>query len=109
VSIRLGDGTGRVTSPSTPEIPLDSYSIPTSVAVGDFNNDGKLDFAVTTLWSNVFIRLGDGRGGFTSPGTPAVLVGGLTWSVAVDDFNNDGKLDLVTANASLALDPMPVS
>ncbi len=70
---------------------------PTSVAVGDFNGDGKLDLAVTNRSSNcVSILLGNGDGTFqtqvpyptqTSPD-----------SVAIGDFNGDGKLDLAVAN-----------
>ena len=40
-------------------------SSPYSVAIGDFNGDGKQDLAVANVDSNtVSIRLGDGLGGF---------------------------------------------
>ena len=39
---------------------------PFSVAIGDINNDGNLDFATANFNSNnVSIRLGDGLGGFS--------------------------------------------
>ena len=65
---------------------------PASVAIGDFNNDGKQDFATANSGSNtVSIRLGDGLGGFS--GTTNVDVGACPLSVAIGDFNNDGKQD----------------
>ncbi len=70
---------------------------PYTVAIGDFNGDGKQDMATSNLNVNtVSIRLGDGTGGFS--GTTDVNVGSLPYSVAVGDFNGDGKQDLVTAN-----------
>ena len=70
---------------------------PDSVAVGDFNNDGKQDLAAANVYShNVSIRLGDGLGGFSD--TTNIIVGDAPYSVAIGDFNNDGKQDLATAN-----------
>ena len=102
VSIRLGDGLGGF-SGST-EVSVGSY--PCSVAIGDFNGDGKQDLAVANLeLSTVSIRLGDGLGGFS--GSTEVGVGSTPASVAIGDFNGDGKQDLAVANDRLkhSLDP----
>ena len=70
---------------------------PTVIAIGDFNGDGKQDFAVANQNSNdVSIRLGDGAGGFT--GLNNIGAGGSPVSIAIGDFNGDGKQDLALAN-----------
>ena len=71
---------------------------PNSVAVGDFNGDGRTDLAVANSGSNtVTILLGNGDGTFTATAvSPAT--GKLPVSVAVGDFNGDGKADLAVAN-----------
>ena len=70
---------------------------PHSVAVGDFNGDGKVDLAVANLNSNTLsILLGDGTGNFSLASSPAT--GDNPQSVAVGDFNRDGKMDLAVAN-----------
>jgi hypothetical protein len=65
-----------------------------SAAVGDFNRDGKLDFAVADNYVQVF--LGNGDGTFQPPVN--YLVGTTPNSVAAADLNRDGKLDLVVAD-----------
>ncbi len=59
------------------------------VAVGDFNQDGKLDFAFAGP-SAIEICYGDGTGNFSAP----VAVSSGTGSFAVGDFNLDGKPDI---------------
>ncbi len=71
---------------------------PISIAVGDFNLDGRLDVVVVNSGdNNVSVLLGNGEGTFQ----PAVdyPVGSYPKSVAVGDFNGDGKPDLVVANS----------
>src|SRR6516164_340033 len=80
---------------------FDAGSGPQSVAVGDFNGDGKPDLAVVNSYSNnVSVLLGNGDGTFQ----PAVSYGTGSGTgpafVAVGDFNHDGKLDLAVANSN---------
>jgi hypothetical protein len=67
-----------------------------SVAVGDFNRDGRLDLAVATYDNSVTILWGDGDGSFQA--ALSYPVGNGPRSLAVGDFNGDGYLDLVVAN-----------
>ncbi len=70
---------------------------PLSIAVGDFNGDGKHDIATANYSGNtVSIRLGNGAGGFS--GTTSISVGTNPYGIAVGDFNGDGKQDIATAN-----------
>ena len=68
-----------------------------SLAIGDFNGDGKLDLAVANSnANNVSILLGTGTGIFTVSG--AFSVGTQPDFVAMGEFNGDGKPDLAVAN-----------
>ena len=71
---------------------------PYSVAVGDFNRDGKLDLVVANYPSvfTVSVLLGNGDGTFQSQVT--YPVGRQPISVAVADLNGDGQLDLAVAD-----------
>jgi len=74
---------------------------PQSVALGDFNSDGKLDLATANYLDNtVSVLLGDGTGRFAAAAGSPVSVGLGPYSVALGDLNGDGKLDIVTANES---------
>jgi hypothetical protein len=70
---------------------------PYSVAVADFNGDGKPDLAVANENSNsVSVLLGNGDGTFQTAKNFAVDTDPRQMGVA--DVNRDGKLDVITSN-----------
>ena len=85
-------------------------SDPLSVAVGDFNGDGKPDLAVANSGTNtVMVLLNNGNGTFTagnsySSGYVQLLLRRRPYGIVAGDFNGDGKLDLATANYDQTID-----
>jgi cytochrome c peroxidase len=83
-------------------------------AVGDYDNDGDLDWFVTSIWNPLQVndikgyiggesgnRLynNDGAGNFTDNTTVAgVREGFWAWGTCFADFNNDGWLDIFHTN-----------
>jgi len=99
VSMLLGNGDGTFRSHVDYLTAVGS----TSLAVGDFNNDGKKDVAVANICSDascvassVSILLGNGDGTFQPHVDYATGAGAL--AIAVGDLNGDGKPDVVTAD-----------
>lgn len=98
ISVLLGNGDGTFDSPIVYTSNLLSiYSA--SIAVADFNGDGKLDLALTDTEgssNDVAIVLGNGDGTFQS--TPVLYSAGLLPAgVICLDVNGDGKPDLAVA------------
>ena len=85
-----------------PQFAVGTPEGPESVAVGDFNGDGKMDVAVTNSFNSsgntVTILLGNGNGTFQS--RVDYPTGTFPQAVAVGDFNGDKKQDLAIANNS---------
>jgi len=87
-----------------PRLDLGVGTNPQSVAVGDFNLDGRVDVAAANFGSNTVSVLRN----TTTPGAATatfaarldLALGNGPQSVAVGDFDGDGRLDLVTANAT---------
>ncbi|WP_084182810.1 FG-GAP repeat domain-containing protein [Nevskia soli] len=79
---------------------------PVAVAVGDFNGDGKPDYAIVWHQSNaVQVRLNNGDGTFTAG--PLITVATAPVAIATGDFNGDGHLDLMVASAGSPLIGQP--
>jgi hypothetical protein len=73
------------------------------LAVGDYNNDGRVDFHITNFSddSNVLYQ-NDGAGNFTDvtfqAGLGEVTIPFLGWGTSFVDYDNDGWKDLFVAN-----------
>jgi hypothetical protein len=97
-----GDGTFRAPILQSP----DTSGGDGDVALGDFNNDGRLDAAVggqAALPDGLTVLTGNGDGTFGVPfQSPLRFSTGGTdpFGVAAADLNGDGLLDLVAANSS---------
>lgn len=85
----LSNGDGTYQAPKTLPAPVNSEF----TAIGDFNNDGKLDFA-TRSGSNIVVYLGNGDGTFQAAKTVTSASPNLIGLVAAD-LNHDSKTDLV--------------
>ncbi|CAF3824214.1 unnamed protein product [Rotaria sp. Silwood1] len=97
VAILIGYGNGSFSSPVTCSTGIDSG--PKAIAIGDFNNDGRLDIVVAnTGWNNVGVFLGYGNGTFEDQITYSTRSDFSPRAVAVGDFNNDDRLDIAVAN-----------
>ncbi len=88
-----GDGTFDVSYDYVSSV-YDDGSIITSMAVGDFNGDGKVDLASVGSGGGS-VGLGNGDGTFHGS---QLFATDYPYSVAVADLNGDDKPDLVTAN-----------
>ena len=96
VGILLGYGNGSFLRQITCETGVGSR--PYAVAVGDFNNDIKLDIVVANFGTNsVGVLAGDGQSNFANPKMTA-LGPSRPLSLATGDFNQDKKLDIAVAN-----------
>jgi hypothetical protein len=95
ILIFLGNGNGTFQSGISYSLP-DQAQIGT-IAVGDFNQDNRLDLGVATN-DGTFLMLGNGDGSFQSP--QAVAAASNYPAAATADLNGDGKLDLVVTTAS---------
>ncbi|MGA2357550.1 MAG: FG-GAP-like repeat-containing protein [Terriglobales bacterium] len=111
--ILLGNGNGAFSSTGINTLALRSTgdginaNNPNLIAVGDFNGDGKLDFAVYINGGQsganyLDVYLGNGAGHFSFSNSYTVGNSGATGiddGVVAADVNGDGKLDLLAINS----------
>jgi hypothetical protein len=112
VSVLIGNGDGTFQTPIALDTTVGGFA--GSLALGDFNRDGKLDVAVANLESlcctdgSVGVLLGDGDGTYQS----TLSFPTLEWeanTVVAGDFNGDGKTDLAVGSNCTDGDSCPKS
>jgi hypothetical protein len=97
VAILLGDGSGRFAPAAGSPLAIGGRGGPTSVAVADFNRDGKRDLAVAKGESpGISILFGNGAGGFGAART--ILARTHVGKLAVADLSRDRNPDLAVAS-----------
>lgn len=95
IDFYLNNGSGAFGTPTA--IPGTSGAL--QAQVGDFNQDGNLDFAfIVDSTNRIGVCYGDGKGGFSAP--VFHTVNGTVYSLAVGDFNADGKPDIAVLSDS---------
>src|ERR1041384_755926 len=98
VSILLGNGDGTFQAPPAP-LTLPNVNKPSSVAVGDFDGDGKLDLALAD-GNTVLVVPGLGDGSFDVVGLADLVQKNSPAFVTDADFNRDGIPDLAITSLS---------
>ena len=99
LTVMLGNGDGTFQAPIQTPIPM-PFS---SMVVGDFNHDGKIDVVLVGQmigrlpFLNVTTYLGNGDGTFSAPLNSGGVAAqnGFPLNPAVGDVNHDGNLDLI--------------
>lgn len=99
LTILLGNGTGNLVQAKSYTSGFTIFGAGSSfAALGDFNEDGKVDLAAVQP-RGVGILDGDGTGAFNDALSYQTTIPNPDYLVAAD-FNNDGKQDFVTASAA---------
>jgi hypothetical protein len=95
-SVLLGNGDGTFQPPLNSSTAVDNFGAIFSVAIGDFNRDGRPDAVLCVGETEMWVLLGNGDGTFQAPVKITLPnVASLLTSV---DLDSDGNLDLVVTD-----------
>jgi hypothetical protein len=98
IGILLGHGNGTFADQTTYSTSLNSN--PTSIALGDFNNDSQLDIVVANYGTgNIGMLLGYGNGTFETQRTYPIGSDSHPQYITIGDLDNDNQLDVVIVDS----------
>ena len=93
---------------ATAKLQPDKVHYGMGAAIGDFNNDMKIDWYVTSIFQDVgsqvpngnrlYYYQGTGAGLMAAPESAGVNDGGWGWGTVAADFDHDGLLDIMETN-----------
>lgn len=82
-------------------VTVTSGNAPRRVAIGDLNNDGKLDVVTANQGgNNISVFINNGTGGLMA--ATNIAAGTAPTDIAIGDINGDGKPDIVACNMTTA-------
>jgi hypothetical protein len=97
--VHPGTGDGTFEAPAPGNALVDPTDGPSSIAVGDFNGDHKLDAAVAlSAIDSVSVSLGNGDGTFQPATTYQLPAGAAPGAIVAGYFTGNGILDLAVAD-----------
>jgi hypothetical protein len=97
VGVLLGFGNGSFLSQMT--YSLSPESRPQSIVIGDFDQDDKLDIAVSNYdTNNISILIGYGNGSFAAPTMQSTGIDSAPFGMTAGDFNNVNQSDIAVTN-----------
>lgn len=91
ITLLKNDGNGNYGNPITIFSDQDAMDVKPELKTGDFNGDGKVDFA-TSLGDGLKTFFNDGNGNFDLNQS---IFNGRIWDILVDDFTGNGHDDII--------------